>query len=438
MNNLTKRPHISGIAVLIFVICCISSCDLPKDEDGDPVYKAKIVWDSGLYSNYYHSHMVDGDSVFFYERPPGYNTVNIYALTRLDAETGRLIWRSTVLFDWIIFCQPVVIGNYIYVFLKTNVILCFDRETGELTAKVCVDIDNKNLEFSGFATAYQDYLYLGLWKYISDGNYFVRFDVNLIDQGGDTSMQDITPEVLWEPETGGNVRSNPVIYNNTVYTGTYNPWFSAPIELAGFDIDNGLMVFHVAFGGSEDTASYVGNIRYPEDIRFPENGCRENPIFIYDNILYYLSWSINAWDLSTKEELYRHVFANNVPKSEEYGADTLQAVYYKENIYYSGNSGGEWRNIICINAATGKLVWNAAPKTEETLDTNLVIAHGKLYVCAGDGLYVFKPEDGKLLGVDKSFWGAAKGRNVLYKDYMICVRKDEVTDGKLVAVYVGE
>jgi outer membrane protein assembly factor BamB len=436
MTNLTKRPHISSITVLVSVLFCISSCGLVKDEDGDPVYKTKIAWDSGLYSNDYQEYMVDGDSVFFYERPPGYSTVNIYALTRLDADTGRLIWRSTVLFNWIVFCQPVAIGGYVYVFLRSNVILCFDRETGERTAKVRVDINNKNLEFDSFATVYQGYLYLSL--YSGKGKYFIRLDVNLVDQGGDAVMQEITPEVLWEPETGGVVRSKPVIYNNTVYTGTYNPWFSAPIELAGFDLDSGLMVFHATFGGSEDTASYEGNIRYPEDIRFPENGYMDNPIIIHNNILYYLSWSINAWNLNTGERLYRHVFTNSVPKSEEYSANTLQALYYKGNIHYTSSSGGERRNIICINAATGKLVWSAAPRTLETLDTNPVIAHGKLYVCAFDGLYVFKPEDGKLLGVDKSFWGAGMGRNVLYKDYMICIRKDDDSDGKLVAVYVGK
>ena len=423
--------------VLIFALCLIfSSCDLLKDKDTDPVYQTQIAWDSGLYSNDNQSHSVDGDSVFFYERPPGYTTANIYALTRLDADTGRLIWRSTVRFNWIVYCQPVAIGGYVYVFLRPNVILCFDRGTGERTAKVRVDIDNRNFEFMDFATVYQERLYLSLYK--NNAKYFVRFNVNLIDQSGDEAMQEITPEILWEPETGGVVKSRPVIHNNVVYTGTYNPWFSAPIELAGFDIDSGQRVFHVTFGGSEDTASYVGNTRYPEDIRFPENGCRKNPIFIHNDILYYLSWSINAWNLNNGERLYRHVVRNNLPTPELFTADTLQAAYYKGNIHYTGNSGGdEYRNIRCINAATGRLVWSANPKGTTTLETNPIIAHGKLFVSEGGGLCVFKPETGKLLGVDKSFCGAGMGRNVLYNDYMICVREDD-DGGRLVAVDVSK
>jgi len=421
-----------------FILCLtFSSCglfvhDKPGNEaDTDPPYTAKIAWDSGLYSNYYQSHMVDGDSVFFYERPPGYDTVNIYALTRLDAETGRIIWRSNVLFREIVFCQPVVIGNYVYVFLMWNVILCFDRETGENTARVLVDIDNKGLEFMNFATAYQDYLYLSLW---TNGRYFVRFAVNLIDQSGGTAMQNITPEILWEPETGGYVYAKPVVYNNVVYTGTninIQGVEGRPVEVAGFDIDTKEMVFHVTFGGPEDIGVNARNI---------EKGIDYYPIFIHDDILYYLSTSIVAWDIRSGERLYRHVFTNNTPVSKLYFSNSLQPVYYKGNIYYTGSAGDEeWRNIICINAATGELVWNASSKKIIYYHTNPIITHGKLYIADFHGLRVYNAENGELLGVDKSFCGTGTGRNVLYNDYMICVRDNRDTgEGKLVAVYVGE
>jgi hypothetical protein len=98
---------------IILFITCISllfvSCDnfaFKKENNDEPPYKAKIAWDSGLYSNYFQSHTVDGDSVYFYERPPEYHAVNIYALTKLDAGKGTLIWRSRVLFRNIQFCQP--------------------------------------------------------------------------------------------------------------------------------------------------------------------------------------------------------------------------------------------------------------------------------------------------------------------------------------------
>ena len=97
------------------------------------------------------------------------------------------------------------------------------------------------------------------------------------------------------------------------------------------------------------------------------------------------------------------------------------------------------RNIHCIDAETGELVWNAIAKDSESLETNPIIAHGRLYVSQHSGLRVYEPETGKLIGVDKSFCGAGMGRNVLYNDYMICLRVDRNTgDGRMVAVYVGE
>ena len=152
------------------------SCNLfpGNDKTEKSTYNARIAWDSGLFVNYSQSHIVDGDSVFFYERPPGYNQINIYTLTRLDANTGKLIWRSFMFSD-IVFCQPAIIGDYVYVFLLPNIMYAFEKETGRHVATVELDIDNKNLELIWNVTAYRQYLYTGLW---TNGQYFVRFDVN--------------------------------------------------------------------------------------------------------------------------------------------------------------------------------------------------------------------------------------------------------------------
>ena len=73
---------------------------------------------------------------------------------------------------------------------------CFDSETGDWTATVEVDIDDKNLEFERSVAAYECYLYMGLY---ANGRYFVRFDVNDIAHGEPETVQNITPEILWEP-----------------------------------------------------------------------------------------------------------------------------------------------------------------------------------------------------------------------------------------------
>jgi outer membrane protein assembly factor BamB len=413
----------------IFVVCLLfSSCDsITNETDNEPPYTAKIAWDSGLISNYYQSHTVEGDSVYFYECPPGYTVPGVYNLTRLDAETGRLIWRSKIFYN-IVLCQPIVNGDHVYVFLEPNVIACFDRETGEHTAIAKVDIENKELKMVANITLYNHHLYFGFWNYTNE--YLVRLNIHDIEHGDSETMQTLTPEVLWEPETKCNVQAKPVVHNNIVYTSTVSHFNM--VELAGFDINTKQRVFHTTFGVLEDG-----------DVPFPETGGDRDPILIHGDILYYLSWSVAAWNLKTGKQLYRHVFSWDIPKPLNYmPTDILiQPVYYNGKIYYTSRASytpNSYRNIHCIDAATGKLVWNDIAKGSVTLSTNPIIAHDRLYITQHNGLRVYEPKTGKLIGVDKSFWGESMGRNVLYKDYMICARENRNGDGIMVAVYVGK
>ena len=427
------------ISVLYFILLFMfSSCDLFNKNtiEGEPSYTAKIVWDSGLYSNSYGSHTVYEDFIYFYERPPEYTTVNIYSLTKLDAKTGRLIWRSLE-FSNIVPCQPAIIGEYVYVFLEPNYIVSFNKETGEHTAIIEVDIEERNFEMNWNVIAYQKYIYMGLWRWTD--SYFVRLDLDLIKHNNNfDEIQIITPEILWEPEFFNLVTAKPVVYNNVIYTCTSSPGAIDPVEIAGFDTNTGQIKFYITFGGSEDNV---------EDIFLPETGAGivGNPIFIHNNILYFLRRSISAWNINTGEKLYRHVFTNDIPIHKLYAAASLQPIYYKGRIYYTNDTGDldgspmGFRNIHCIDASTGKLVWNAIAKYSESLITNPIIAHDRLYISQYHGFFVYNPVNGKLIGVDRSFCGAGLyGRNILYNDYMICIQEDDYGDGKLVAVYVGK
>jgi hypothetical protein len=82
-------------------------------------------------------------------------------------------------------------------------------------------------------------------------------------------------------------------------------------------------------------------------------------------------------------------------------------------------------------------VWNDIAKGSHSLFNNPVIAHGLLYLPQYNGLRVYEPHSGRLIGVDKSFFGMDRGRNILYGDYMICVRENRNGDDTVVAVYVG-
>jgi outer membrane protein assembly factor BamB len=427
------------IVVFIFCICFLfSSCDVFTDKNGsetEPPYKAKIAWDSGIYSNFFLSHTVGGNSVYFYARPDGYPDADLYQLTKLNAEDGGLIWQAGI-FDAIVYCQPIITGGYVYVFLQPNIIECYDIKYGEHTAtvKVETDMENKGSNIDDNVTLYQQHLYFGLWN--NTGDYFVRLNINDIKHGEPDTIQTLVSEELWAPEKG-IVEARPVVHNNVIYTSTSQTSYLTPVELAGFDINTKQMVFYQTFGGPEDA-----------NARFPETGGKDDPILIHEDILYYLSWSINAWDLKTGERLYRQVFSWDVPEPFNYTPSDLiiQPVYYQDKIYYISRTSyhpsrpKSFRSIHCIDAATGELDWNDISKGDPfTLYTNPVIAHDRLYMAQFSGLRVYDPETGKLIGVDKSFCGANWGRNILYNDYMICLRKNpEEPGGRMVAVNVGK
>ena len=167
MQIMDKNCEMKTIFLIISFSFIICSCDLYNSIEIKPPYKAKIIWDSNLYSNYYASHTINNDFIYFYERPPGYKYPNLYSLTKLDAKTGTMIWRSEEFTD-IVFCQPIVIGNYVYVFLEPNYIVCFDNNTGEWTAMVEINVTENKDMYPGYlgiewnVISHNNYLYMGL------------------------------------------------------------------------------------------------------------------------------------------------------------------------------------------------------------------------------------------------------------------------------------
>jgi hypothetical protein len=60
-----------------------------------------------------------------------------------------------------------------------------------------------------------------------------------------------------------------------------------------------------------------------------------------------------------------------------------------------------------------------------------------MYVPHGFGLRVYEPDTGKLVGLDSSFCGSGRGRNILYKDYMITSLEDEYGNSRIVAIDIS-
>jgi outer membrane protein assembly factor BamB len=401
------------IALAALAAALLSSCDLffnnKADESGEPAYTARIAWVSDTNSFLENSMMGNGDDVYLFECVE--NSTNL-RLTKLDARTGEVLWRSLLLHD-LQQCRPVVIDNHVYAFLNPNLIYRFDKRTGELSAKVQVDIDNQALAMYWNAIGHNNYLYFGLGNY-SANNYFVRLDVNTITSDENSAEQALVPEIIWRPQYDRAVGSTPAIKDNVIYVYTTTK-LGVPVELAGVNMETKTVEFYKLVGVTEELIF--------------DNGLMRNSLLIQDDILYFLSWSISAYNLKSNEQLYQKIFFSDTPHElVYYPGDSLGETFYNGKIYYTTilnnyfNNG--YRNIHCIDAKTSNLVWNDLPQETESLGTNPIIAHEKMYVPHAYGLRVYNPDTGKLIGVDKEFNGYGGGRNILYGDYMITARYD--------------
>ena len=399
----------------------------PEQVDDEPPYTARIVWEADTSVYNFSCMIMENEYIYFHERQNEGKSAPM--LAKLNAQTGQIVWK--VASDYTSLRRPVINGDYLYVFMNTGYFLCFEKETGKIAAKVVIDINNQGLTMYLNATGYENYLYFGIGNYTSD-NYFARFDTGLINMDGGAIEQRFEAEVVWRSQYDFGVYSTPVFYNKAVYAHTFVRDEAYPVELIGINTETREQIFYYRFG-NEGAYSY-------------ERGGNDNSLLLVDNILYFISASISAYNLTNGRRLYYKKFEYELPAKENYSAtDHVKATYYNGKIYYttiSSNGVYDWGydNIFCIDAKTGNLVWSDMPKRSESLMVNPVIAHKKMYVTHGYGLRVYNPENGKLIGVDKSFEGNAVEHNLLYGDYLITTRDDFVTNRRfpIVAIYVGE
>ncbi|MDR2956206.1 MAG: PQQ-binding-like beta-propeller repeat protein [Prevotella sp.] len=412
----------------VFFICLLvplfSSCFLFINGNDESSYSTDIAWksDSSWVNHYGYISLVDSAVYAFGEAAPGSGGE---LLVKVDANTGSVIWKTEP-FPSAQLVAPIVIGEYVYIFINDSLIYSFEVETGELSAIIETDTENTGLEIEWNVIAYENYLCFGIQ--IGRGeNYLAKLDTHVIDRFlNPTEPQHIQPEMVWNPQTEGRVYAQLVTRDNIIYSLSTSFMINDdPVELVGINMDTKTEVFHNWIDYDDGMAAF--------------------PLLINNDLIYILSESISAYNLNTGKQVFLKTFSDDTPDKEWYSsASSLGLTYHNGKIYYTnGNSGhpgdgDDYQNIFCIDAQTGELVWSDIPLDSESLGTNPIIHNNRMYVPHGYGLRVYNPKNGKLIGVDKSFCGAGMGRNLLYNNYMITVRCDENTgDGTLVAVNLG-
>jgi outer membrane protein assembly factor BamB len=408
----------------LFYIFCIpgivllASCELFSGIGGEkktvaeePSYKATIVWEAKTDIARLPIVAPGRDCVYVFEEGgPGF--FDDFILTKLDARTGERRWSSIPVPPLHFFVTAIEHGEYVYIY-ERNFLYSFSQETGALSALVKFDL-GEYVNIGNIPLVHGDTLYFAMGL-STESCYLVRFDLTLIDRNRENveTPQVVTPEIIWQSREIRPIRAM-VINGNIIYFATFAGYQGKRTELAGVNIETGEEIWYTVVDH--------------------DNGQQDNGLYAKNDILYFVSSGISAYNLRTKQSLYIKDFSNYVPLADDYRpAGHFGFVLYNNKLYYTSNctktseSDGDYKNIFCVDAKTGNLVWGAIAPWSESLGTNPIIAHQRMYVPQYTGLRVYEPEKGKLLGVDSSFCGRGTATNVLYNDYMITVKADRNT-----------
>ena len=403
------------IGIILFFIFLYSSCSFLNNDESSvngPNYSIPILWKSE-FLKYHPTQIISNENGIYAYNFTGNHFLTV-RLNRLDPENGEIIW-STEYFENIDMYQPIISNNYIYAGIEHNEIICFDIENGSKLARVKIALDNENIDIFRVTSdyyLYDNYLYFGFGNYDIYDYTLARIDLNSIIKDGNNQEQIIEPELLWKSHYNSRIRSRPVVYNDIVYCSTIRLDSGIPIELAGVDINTKEEIFYDSFGNYSDFCLDAGS--------------EKNPLYIKDNVLYYLSWSIAAYKLSNYQKLYHIRFYHNTPEEEDYSMyEYLDATFHNNKIYYttsfSNYYGSSYHNIFCVDESNGKLVWSDIPKKSESLGSKPIIFDNKLFIQHMNGVRVYNADTGKLLGIDKTIDGDSSCFNQLIDNKMITV-----------------
>ena len=152
-----------------------------------------------------------------------------YALTAIDAESGKQRWRVPLRFAGS--CSPVAADNLVFVATQEGHVSAFAPETGEERWHY----RNDNLLFGSPAVA--------------DGSLVIG------DEGGQvTALDASTGRERWQTQIGGQIYATPAIADGVAYIVTNAP------SLYALDVKTGKALWHRGIGGESSPAVDGGAI----------------------------------------------------------------------------------------------------------------------------------------------------------------------------------
>ncbi|MDR1239697.1 MAG: PQQ-binding-like beta-propeller repeat protein [Treponema sp.] len=402
----------------------------------EPFYEKEVVWSAefDFFTNYGNPF---ADGKYGYYPANHYQNENRSCIIKMDFETGAVVWTTPPVGHGLT-ASPFKIGRYVYLPMNDGgAMYVYHDESGALAATVSFGPDETTAKNNGSISYHVavsgDYVF---WcNSQSDPGYkkrgLMRFDTGLIDfSKNPAEPQAITPRLIWER---WHNEKNPmliatniaaedgVVYFLTVTHAYYNPdWVSLLVALDAETGEEkwvrpvppayGDRLFSLVPDGERihvlDMApcSYNkadGSVIYENDFRtvdITQEGYRD------------AAWSLDGATLSNGKLYYT---------SGQHEGDYADRPNRKP---------GSVANILCLDPATGLLVWGAlSPGRGSLCGTFPLVSNGKLYIVVPyTGLRVYDAETGALLGVDSSvFTLIGSGYNFMYRDMFVFI--DEIS-----------
>ncbi|OHE65582.1 MAG: hypothetical protein A2001_10690 [Treponema sp. GWC1_61_84] len=415
----------TAILPLLIILSCVSPADGGDIEaPEEPAFNIQPVWKLDTEYGTTSQPLQDGRYLYIVESNSVYHDEAAwFRIAKVDLESGAFAWRSPVIWDRER-TSPAVCGGRVFIQTYAGVMLALSNEDGSLIATIRFASTPEESKMHGadfHLVADESAIFWAHWDADpANPRGLARFDTSLIDYSRNPSdIQTIAVEIVWGGEY--SILTRPVIADGAIYVLTYNREYwdrSGYSILAAIDCDTLVE-------------------RWRRNIPFFQ-GSFSHPILVSEGSVIIADQSLACYRTQDGTPRYE------IPQDESNllyevllgGAYSGAGIfYYNDKLYYTKSSHYKTaemngtpekfnKNILCVDASTGRLLWGDMPPQSPSLGTRPIVAAGKVYVVAYDQLRVYDAETGKLLGVDMTIRNGGNEPNALYNGKLIFFDRD--------------
>jgi outer membrane protein assembly factor BamB len=394
----------------------------------EPVFTPEILWETEIESAGTFSDPLYTDGYVYIQETSLPSENDFSRLLKIRLSDGEIVWKTA---DLPVRSTGNVIkhGQYLYIPVFGRLYVYSDSD-GELLATIRFDENVADARKKGLW--YQASIMSGpylLWGNLNTDDRsqmgLMRLDTRHIDFSRPCDEEQvIVPGLVWSMPEGAPIWTQMVEEAGIVYLLTSNRDY----------------VFGSGVGYLAAIEAATCRVIWQREMPHTR-GDRTYSLAINGDKLHVLDMAPSCYNKNTGAALYENDLRTQI-MNKDY---CLAASYflrgitvYNNRLYYCtgmhSNTASQEpgllpemvKNVICLDADTGALVWGDLVPKSVTFETFPVISEGKAYVVTNNGLRVYDADTGTLLGVDYTVESA--GAEVNWADDTMFVYLNEDAD----------